>query len=89
MKIKSKNNTILWCCFYRSKSDQVLAACSPGLAFADPALHLGLLVVVLVVGVVPPACSGRYHGSGLACGVVGWVLCLAKGGSGVQVSSFQ
>lgn len=63
------------CCLYQLESHQVLAVISPGFAFADPALHLGLLIVILVVGVVPPACSGCYHGSGLACGVVGWVLC--------------
>lgn len=46
----------------------------PGLSFADPSVHLGLLVVELVVGVVSPPGGGCYHGSGLACGVVGGVF---------------
>lgn len=67
----------------------VLARIPPGLAFADPALHLGLLVVVLVVGVVPPACSSCYHGSWLACGVVGRVFCIAKRAAGYKWAVFM
>lgn len=50
---------------------------SPGLAFADPAFHLGLFVVELVVGVVSPPGCRCYHGSGLASGVVGGIFCKA------------
>lgn len=50
----------------------------PGLAFADPAVHLGLLVVVLIVRVVSPPGGSCYHGPGLACGVVSGVLCKTK-----------
>lgn len=50
----------------------------PGLAFADPAFHLGLFVVELVVGVVSPASGRCYHCSGLASGVVAGVFCKAE-----------
>lgn len=57
--------------YYRHVKLSVL----PGLAFAAPAVHLGLLVVVLVVGVVSPAGSSSDHGPGLTGGVIGAVLC--------------
>lgn len=51
---------------------------SPGFAFADPPLHLCLLIVVLVVGVVSSPSRGCDHGSGLPRGVIGAVLCGQK-----------
>lgn len=53
------------------KPVKFVCSCWPGLAFADPALHLGLLIVVLVMGVVSPPGSGCYHGPRLARGVIG------------------
>lgn len=63
---------------------------SPGLAFADPAVHLCLLVVKLVVGVVPPPGSSCYHGSGLTR----WVICgvfykATHAQERISVSAFQ
>lgn len=53
-------------------------AVSPGLAFADPALHLGLFVVELIVGIVSPPGCRCYHCSGLASGVVSRIFCKAR-----------
>lgn len=51
---------------------------SPGLAFADPAFHLSLFVVELVVGVVSPPGCRCYHCSGLTGGIVGGIFCKAR-----------
>lgn len=56
--------------YYRHVKLSVL----PGLAFAAPAVHLGLLVVVLVVGVVSPAGGCSDHRSGLTRRVISVVL---------------
>lgn len=51
----------------------------PGPPLAHPPLMLGLLVVVLVVAVVPPAGRRCDHSSGLTRGVVGTVFCAEAG----------
>ena len=60
-----------WC---ETQNESRSAGFWPGLAFAEPAIHLRLLVVKLVVGVVSPPGSRCDHGPGLTRGVVGGVL---------------